>query len=267
MLDTGLANRIRAKGVTVVEVDGWKARGNSSGFAPIGAVHHHTAGSSKGTTPSLNTCIYGRPDVPGPLCQVLQSREANPAEDKAYVIAAGKGNHGGQGTWTGRSGTMNSNYESEGLEVEHVGTAPVDPIRHEIAARILAAMCEAPGSPRDSSMVCQHFEYARPIGRKSDFFDLSPRNPEWVRDRVGYWIGRTAGETPTPPELGDGMFAYKWQKPNGPMLLVVCAGGKQSRVTGNDQEVRVTGADYYVGQVNDQTADWFKKTWGPITGG
>jgi hypothetical protein len=192
MHDTGLANRIRAKGVTVVEVAGWQTRGNGSGFTPIGAIHHHTAGSPNGTTPSLNTCIYGRPDVTGPLCSVLQSREADPSKDKAYVIAAGKGNHGGQGTWTGKSGTFNSNYESMGLEVEHVGTAPVDPNRHEISCRILAAFLEAPGSSRDPSMCCQHFEYATPAGRKVDFFNLSPRDPAWIRNRVGYWIGRTA---------------------------------------------------------------------------
>ncbi len=115
MYDVGLADRIRAKGVTVVEVAGWQTRGNSSGFAPRGALHHHTAGAATGAAPSLAICIYGRTDVPGPLAQVLQSREPNPAADKAYVIAAGKANHGGVGYWMG----MDSNYESEGLEVEH----------------------------------------------------------------------------------------------------------------------------------------------------
>jgi hypothetical protein len=135
MYDTGLADRIRAKGVTVVEVAGWKTRGNSSGFNPRGAIHHHTAGSSRGATPSLNTCIYGRPDVPGPLCQVMQSRESDPADDKAYVIAAGKANHGGVGHWdnpaTGER--INSNYESMGLEVEHIGTTTAPARRHEIS--------------------------------------------------------------------------------------------------------------------------------------
>jgi hypothetical protein len=198
MRDLGLADRIRAKGVRVVEVAGWQTRGNSSGFQPRGAVHHHTAGSSRGATPSLNINIYGRSDVPGPLCQVMQSREPD-FLDKAYVISSGKANHGGVGHWnnpaTGE--LMNSNYESEGLEVEHTGTGPVSPVRHEISARILAAFLEAPGSSRDWRMCCQHYEYADPPGRKIDFFDLNPpfaNRADGIRQRVGYWIGRTATE-------------------------------------------------------------------------
>jgi hypothetical protein len=195
MRDTGLADRIRAKGVTVVEVAGWTTRGNDgngfSVFRPRGSGNHHTAGSSSGTTPSLSTCIYGRPDVGGPLCQVLQSREADPSKDKAYVIAAGKANHGGVGTWTGDSGTMDSNYESEGLEIEHIGTTTVPAARLEIAARIQAAMLEAPGSSRDASMCWQHFEYAKPDGRKIDFAKLYPLNADSFRERVAFWIGRT----------------------------------------------------------------------------
>jgi hypothetical protein len=199
MYDTGLAARIRAKGVTVVEVAGWKTRGNSSGFKPRGAVHHHTAGSARGATPSLNICIYGRSDVPGPLCQVLQSREPDPDDDKAYVIAAGKANHGGVGHWdnpaTGER--FNSNYESMGLEVEHVGTGAADPARHEISCRILAAFLEAPGSSHDHLMCCEHYEYADPPGRKVDFRELSPpyaNRGDGVRGRVKYWIGRTVGD-------------------------------------------------------------------------
>lgn len=194
--DTGLADRIRAKGVRVVEVAGWRGRGSST-FHPTGAVHHHTAGSSRGTAPSLNTCIYGRPGLPGPLCQVMQSREANPGQDIAYVIADGRANHAGVGVWLGVSG--NSNYH--GLEVEHTGTGPVDARRHEISCRILAAMMEAPGSGRDPRRVCEHYEFATPPGRKIDFYNLDPPFPNrgiGVRARVKQLIGWTPGPTPPP---------------------------------------------------------------------
>jgi hypothetical protein len=206
MRDTGLADRIRAKGVRVVEVAGWKTRGNDGGgyptFRPIGAIHHHTAGSSRGATPSLSTNIYGRPDVPGPLAQVMQSREPD-GRDIAYVIASGKCNHGGVGTWTGPAGTMNSNYESEGLEVEHTGFGTVPVGRHEISARIIAAMLEAPGSSRSAGMCCEHFEYARPLGRKVDFRELSPYTASTFRSRVEYWIGRTIHDKPALEEDED----------------------------------------------------------------
>ena len=199
MRDTGLAARIRAKAVPVVEVAGWTTRGNDGGnfptFKPKGSLNHHTAGSSSGATPSLTICIYGRPDVSGPLCQVLQSRETS-LVDKAYVIASGKANHGGVGSWTGPAGTMDSNYESEGLEIEHVGTTSVHPARLETAARIQAAMLEAPGSSRNAGMCCQHYEYALPAGRKIDFYNLqppfdTPTKAAEFRTRVAYWIGRT----------------------------------------------------------------------------
>jgi hypothetical protein len=105
------------------------------------------------------------------------------------------------GTWTGNSGTVDSNYESEGLEVEHVGTTTVHPDRLEISARIQAAMLEVPGGSRDASMCWQHFEYARPLGRKIDFNKLSPHNADTFRDRVRYWIGRTIDQPNYEEEL------------------------------------------------------------------
>jgi hypothetical protein len=183
--DTGLANRIRAKGVRVVEVAGWKTRGSTS-YEPDLALHHHTAGARNGTVPSLATCLYGRPGLTGPLCQVLQSRESD-ANDIAYVIAAGRANHAGVGEWRGISG----NSRAGGVEVEHVGTTTVAAKRREITCRILAAILEGPGGSRDANNACQHFEYAKPAGRKIDFAKLAPDTPHSIRMRVRYWIGRT----------------------------------------------------------------------------
>lgn len=187
--DTGLADRIRAKGVRVVEVAGWKTRGSTT-YTPTLGLHHHTAGSSRGATPSLAVVIYGRSDLPGPLAQVLQSREPD-GDDIAYVVAAGRANHAGRGVWRGVSG----NSRAGGVEVEHTGTGRVSARRLEITCRILAALLE--GGSRDSRNACQHFEYAQPAGRKIDFHDLAPQTTSSIRLRVAYWIGRT-----TSPEEG-----------------------------------------------------------------
>jgi len=260
MYDTGLANRIRAKGVRVVEIAGWQTRGNGSGFQPRGAIHHHTAGSSRGAIPSLNTNIYGRPDVPGPLAQVMQSREPD-ALDKAYVIAAGKCNHGGVGHWnnpaTGE--LINSNYESEGLEVEHTGTGAVDPARHEISCRILAAMLEAPGSSRDWRMCCEHYEYADPDGRKVDFRELNPpfaNRAAGIRARVGYWIGRTITTPPPVPimeELPE-MFLYKGPGP----AFFFCHAGKSVGINEASDLATFTDADVPVLRLDDDTFAKFR---------
>jgi hypothetical protein len=152
--DTDIANRLRAAGLRVIEVAGWTTAG-SSDFHPGGSVNHHTAGGASGATPSLSTCIYGRSDLPGPLCNTYQSRESD-GDDIIYVVAAGRANHAGEGGWKGLSG----NSSVYGLEIEHTGVDPLPMHRQKIAARCHAAMWT--GSP---SMVCQHREWT---GRKID---------------------------------------------------------------------------------------------------
>src|SRR5690606_41782567 len=120
---------------------------------PRGSAHHHTAGPASGNAPSVAISAYGRSDLPGALCNVLQGRA-----DTAYVIAAGRANHAGRGGWRGLSG----NSSVYGLEVEHTGYAtgpraePWRPDQHDTAARILAAPIEGRA---DASMVCEHQEW------------------------------------------------------------------------------------------------------------
>lgn len=146
--DTGIANRLRSAGLRVIEVDAWQTRG-STDFDPRGSVNHHTAGPSSGATPSLNTCIHGRPDLAGPLCNVFQSREPD-GRDIAYVVAAGRANHAGEGGWNGLTG----NRSMYGLEVEHTGTSALPQGRIDISAAIHAAMFGG-----DVANVCQHYEW------------------------------------------------------------------------------------------------------------
>jgi hypothetical protein len=168
MMDTGIAQRLRAAGIPVVEVAGWQTRGSSS-FDPRGSVNHHTAGPSSGATPSLNTCIYGRPDLAGPLCNVFQSREPD-GDDVAYVVAAGRANHAGEGAWRGLSG----NSSVYGLEVEHTGTSEAPRARLERAAAIHAAMFSG-----DVGYCCQHREWT---SRKVDF--ATNVDGDWFRQLI-----------------------------------------------------------------------------------
>jgi hypothetical protein len=155
MRDLGLADRIRAMGVPVVEVAEWQSRGSDS-FDPRGSVNHHTAGPPSGQTPSLGVVIDGRPDLAGPLANVLQSREPD-GNDIAYIIASGRANHAGEGGWHGLSG----NSSVYGLEIEHDGVTLLPEHRQRTAARIHAAMLA--GRPRPdpagAEMCCQHSEW------------------------------------------------------------------------------------------------------------
>lgn len=162
MRDVGMADRLRAEGLAVVEIDGWRTRGSES-FTPRGSVDHHTAGARTGNAPSLGVCINGRGDLPGPLCNVLVGRD-----NTCYVIAAGRANHAGKGGWRGLTG----NSSVYGVERENVGT-PSEPWRADqttAAARVHAALIRGTANPMHG-LVCEHKEWAP--GRKSDAHSLS----------------------------------------------------------------------------------------------
>lgn len=160
--DVGIADRLRAEGLKVVEIDGWRTRGAET-FNPRGSVDHHTAGARTGNAPSLGICINGRGDLPGPLCNVLIGRD-----NTCYVIAAGRANHAGKGGWRGLAG----NSSVYGVERENVGT-PAEPWRADqttVAARVHAALIRGCNNPLPA-LVPQHKEWAP--GRKSDAHSLS----------------------------------------------------------------------------------------------
>lgn len=180
MRDTGQAQGLRNFGVPVVEVAGWLTRGRDN-LDPWGAVNHHTAsGISGAIIPSMGTVVNGRPGLPGPLCNVLQGRD-----DAAYVIASGKANHGGVGSWQGVSG----NSRMFGLEIEYSGYAQeaFSEHRFDTAARIHAAW--AYRFHYDADHVCQHFEYAG--ARKIDLLRAAMAKfggADGFRQRVQWYI-------------------------------------------------------------------------------
>ena len=69
-----LADVLRAEGCKVSETSGWKSRARGGAYDPSAVLNHHTATPSAGPNnpnPTLNLCINGRSDLPGPLCQVM----------------------------------------------------------------------------------------------------------------------------------------------------------------------------------------------------
>lgn len=198
MRDTDLLRRLRHFGLTVIEIDGWQTRGADT-MNPQGALNHHTAGPSAahGVAPSLGTVINGRPDLTGPLANTFLGRDLI-----VRLVAAGKANHGGVGTWHAVSG--NSHFL--GCEVEHTGT-DAEPITDAL----MEAMCRVQAAHAwglfDASMVAQHCEYATPHGRKIDFC-CSRIDPNAFRDRVHDLLvssgapAPVAGDPTAPVDLG-----------------------------------------------------------------
>jgi len=154
-------------GLKVALVDGWEDRGRGDVGPTLGVMCHHTAGPKNGNMPSLATLIQGRPDLPGPLSQLGLGRDGT-----CYVIAAGKCNHAGNGSW---QGLTNGNTNFIGIEAENTGlpgdlpwpSVQVDAYQRSVAA-ILRYIDRLP-------LFCTgHKEYALPLGRKTDpDFDMN----------------------------------------------------------------------------------------------
>ncbi|MEW2386655.1 N-acetylmuramoyl-L-alanine amidase, partial [Micromonospora sp. NPDC047707] len=113
-----LADVLRAAGVNVVEHGDWRNRMVSGSFDPIGVLWHHTAALSSASNPhpALNTCIYGRSDLQGPLCHALVDYHG-----VFHVISAGRANHAGASRGSGPIPAGDGNTMLVGWEIDYDG--------------------------------------------------------------------------------------------------------------------------------------------------
>jgi hypothetical protein len=179
---TWLPGVLRQAGLKVAEVDGWESRGRAEMGPVAGVICHHTAGPRDGNMPSLGTLIKGRPDLPGPLAQLGIGRDGT-----YYIIAAGRCNHAGAGTW---QGVTEGNSRFIGIEAENTGLPndmPWPEVQLDAYKRGVAAILSHLGQP--AQFCAGHKEYALPHGRKSDPpFDMDA----FRRDVAGFMDGSLA---------------------------------------------------------------------------
>src|SRR5262245_44513711 len=117
---TWLPTVLKNAGLKVAEVDGWPNRGRSEIGMIKGVMCHHTAGPKTGNMPSIKLLVNVRADLLVLLAQLGLGRDGT-----FYVIAAGKANHAGAGSWQGLT-TGNSSFV--GIEAENTGVSnPSDP--------------------------------------------------------------------------------------------------------------------------------------------
>lgn len=180
-----LADVIRAAGMTVVEVGGWKSRNHGSLAGVRSIICHHTAGPLGGNYPSLNTVTNGRPGLAGPLAQLGLGRDGT-----VYVIANGVAWHAGATT----NDAVYGNSWSLGIEAENNGVGEVWPeVQVNAYAKLCAALCKHYGVPVDR--VKGHKEICYPAGRKPDPANL-PGDMAGLRARVADHIANPGGGTP-----------------------------------------------------------------------
>jgi N-acetylmuramoyl-L-alanine amidase/Putative peptidoglycan binding domain len=164
---TWLAEVLEDSGLKVAEVPGWRTRGRGDMGPVKGVICHHTAGPAQGNMPSLGVVTNGRPDLAGPLAQLALGRDGT-----FYVVAAGRANHAGLGSWQGLTA---GNFNFIGIEAENTGVPTDDwpPVQMDAYARGVAAILTKIGAP--GLMCAGHKEYALPKGRKTDpWFDMAP---------------------------------------------------------------------------------------------
>lgn len=158
---TWLPQVLKDAGLKVAPVNGWEIRGDGDVGNIVGVICHHTAGPKNGNMPSLGTLINGRPDLPGPLSQLGLGRDGT-----YFVIASGRCNHAGKGSWKGVT-TGNSNFI--GIEAENTGLSNDSPwpdVQLDAYRRGVAAILKHVG--RGAEFCAGHKEFALPPGRKDD---------------------------------------------------------------------------------------------------
>lgn len=147
---------LRAEGVTVVEVDGWRThnRNHKGPWGPVNGVMIHHAGTS-GSAATVRICRDGYAKLPGPLGHGVITKDG-----RVHLIGYGRTNHAGPGDPDvlaaviaekplppDNEATTDGNARFYGFECENLGDGedPWPPAQLEAIERASAAICRAHG--------------------------------------------------------------------------------------------------------------------------
>lgn len=144
-----LDEHLRAWGLTVVEVSGWRTRcARSTTFTPTSVVCHHTAGPSTGNAPTLNYIVDNN------LSQFVLGRDGT-----VYLVSGNRMNHAGYGGPLRGVPKDEGNRYSWGIEAENNGRGQEWPAAQLKAYyRLAAALVNLMGT--NETCVFAHKEWA-----------------------------------------------------------------------------------------------------------
>lgn len=144
---TKLADILRAAGLKVVEIEGWKTRGRPGSFNPGGVLCHHTGGAGNGYADAKAMAVNGRPDLKPPLVQTALDRQG-----VWYVLAAGRANHAGRCKPVGGLKAYgdgrpygDGNAQLIGVEAQNDGREAWPAVQYDSYVRGVAAITKAYG--------------------------------------------------------------------------------------------------------------------------
>lgn len=249
-----LADVLRAAGCSVVEVDGWKDRGRGD-VGTIDAVIAHHTGPGKDEN-LLKLILNGRPDLAGPLSQLFLDRAGT-----YHVLAAGRCNHAGAGSWHGASG----NSDTIGIEAANAGDGLDLWPAEQMAAYVRGVAAILRHLGKDELGVAGHKEFALPRGRKIDpSFDMNDFRAQVARvlDAPGAQPQRPQPVNPVRDML------FKGSRGQSVKDLQVLLGFKISAVDG-DFGAKTDAAVRAFQSANGLTADGHvgPKTWAALMKG
>lgn len=202
-----LPHELAAAGLRVETVRGFETRGVAT-MRPEGVIAHHDAfRSTISASAAVALMVNGRSDLPGPLCQIWIDDDADDTARKGdplvYVIASGRANHAGAGSWHGIAG----NSKVIGIEARNNGRGESwSPAMRNVYYRT-AAVCAA-GIGVGSKMICGHKEWT---SRKIDPAGLDMN--EFRRNATGFM---RPSPSPIPPDQEETLMQYEIiRAPNG----------------------------------------------------
>ncbi|MCX4857509.1 N-acetylmuramoyl-L-alanine amidase [Streptomyces canus] len=148
---------LKAEGVKVVEVDGWRTRNRNhkGAWGPVnGVMIHHTVTS--GTKASVDICRDGYAALPGPLCLGVIAKDGT-----VHLVGNGRANHAGSGDDdvlkaviaeratlpAPNENNTDGNTHFYGFECVNLGDGkdPWPPAQLDAIKRASAALCRAHG--------------------------------------------------------------------------------------------------------------------------
>lgn len=183
-----LADVLRAAGLTVHEVPGWRERGNDDWGPVRGIVIHHTAGSRTSTVKGeINTLLHGSTSAPSPIAQLLLARDGS-----WHVVASGLCYHALIG-WGGPNRGY-GNGHLIGVEAQHSGgDEPWTPVQYGSYVAGVAALVARLGIT--PARVAGHKEH-QPGAKSDPTFSM----PQFRADVTGA-LTQEGDDMPTVDEL------------------------------------------------------------------
>jgi hypothetical protein len=214
---TELADVLRAGGLPVREIPGWKSRGHGCMSDVLGVLCHHTAGPATGLYPSESVVVNGRPGLDGPLANLGLARDGT-----WIVVAAGQAWHAGTGQVSWCPANC-GNTHLIGVEAESCGT------RDDWTAQQRASYPHGVGVllryyRLPAARAIGHKEWA--VGRKIDpaFWDMNA-----FRDDVARWISSAPAPSasraaPLISPEDEPMYIISQLTPSGPPAYALLTG-------------------------------------------